>query len=314
MAGHSIGKQSSPNPGTAEPLSAPRRLLHEVAGEHQVGVGHAHAPGRRRCGRVRGAPARPSGPRGRPRGPRRTSRSAARSGSRRSRRACGSESSAARLPLQRGPAAGQGLGGRFVGDHRQAVVRLGEDGVAEGVVEVLVGVDDRDHVAGAEPAHELEGATALGLGGAGVDDQQAPVAGDHADVDVEGLEAAPPSSGRRSRRSRCRVRCQACAATLVRLALGTGECQAVTDERDEEAGPWSRTASSPSSARSWRTTCPPRSRWAPSRWSTGTGSASRRPRCATTWPRWRRRASSPSRTPAPAGSRPTRATGCSSTG
>ena len=43
-------------------------------------------------------------------------------------------------------------------------------------------------------------------------------------------------------------------------------------------------------------------------------SASRRPPSATTWRRWRRRGSSPSRTPAPAGCRPTRATGCSSTG
>ena len=57
-----------------------------------------------------------------------------------------------------------------------------------------------------------------------------------------------------------------------------------------------------------------RSRSAPRRWSSGTASASRRPRSATTWPRWRRRATSPSRTPAPAGSPPTRATGCSSTG
>ena len=78
-------------------------------------------------------------------------------------------------------------------------------------------------------------------------------------------------------------------------ALGTGECQATVRGGD------ARTAGSPCSAPSWRTTSPPRSRSAPRRWSSGTASASPRPRCATTWPRWRRRASSPSRTPAPAG-------------
>ena len=47
--------------------------------------------------------------------------------------------------------------------------------------------------------------------------------------------------------------------------------------------------------------------------SSGTTSGCPRRRSATTWRRWRRRATSPSPTPAPGGSRPTRATGCSST-
>ena len=96
--------------------------------------------------------------------------------------------------LQRRAAGRQGLGRRLVGDHRQPVVRLGEDHVAEGVVEVLVGVDHRDDVADAEPAHVVQRRAALDLGGVGVDDQQAPVAADDADVDVEGLEAGHPAA------------------------------------------------------------------------------------------------------------------------
>ena len=109
-----------------------------------------------------------------------------------------------------------------------------------------------------------------------------------------------------------------CVLRLPRPRLGThwkAECQ----NRPRRPGPGeevacSTNASSPCCARSSRTTSPPRSRWAPRPSSSGTTSGSPRPRSATTWPRWRTRATSPSRTPAPGGSRPTRATACSSTG
>ena len=99
-------------------------------------------------------------------------------------------------------------------------------------------------------------------------------------------------------------------ASLVRLALTADECQ---DGRRGRRADCRTTASSPSCEPSSRTTSPPRSRSAPRPWSSVTPSVSRPRRSATTWRRWRRRGSSPSRTPAPAGSPPTRATGCSST-
>ena len=96
--------------------------------------------------------------------------------------------------------------------------------------------------------------------------------------------------------------------------LGTRSTSAKSVSTHSRGGACSRTVDLRCCVPSSRTTCPPRSRSAPSRWSTGTTSTCRRRPSATTWPRWRRRATSPSRTPAPAGCRPTRATGSSSTG
>ncbi len=97
---------------------------------------------------------------------------------------------------------------------------------------------------------------------------------------------------------------------IARLALDLGECQ--RDARKEEL--CLTTAVSTCSAPSSRTTSRRRSRSARARWSSATTWASRRRRSATTWSRSRTRATSPSPTPAPVASRPTRATGCSSTG
>ena len=64
--------------------------------------------------------------------------------------------------------------------------------VAERVVEVLVGVDDADDIAGAEPAYVLDhGAGRLGRR-VRVDDQQPAVAADEGDVQVEPLVPGHP--------------------------------------------------------------------------------------------------------------------------
>jgi heat-inducible transcriptional repressor len=74
---------------------------------------------------------------------------------------------------------------RLVCGDRDRPVRLAEGLGAEGVVEVPVGVDDPDHVAGAEPARVGHDLAPRRTRAVGVDHQQAPVAADQADVDVE---------------------------------------------------------------------------------------------------------------------------------
>ena len=203
---------------------------------------------------------------------------------------------------------------RLVGVDREVAVRLAERGVAEGVVEVLVGVDDPGHRRRRRGGVRRRRPRAPRGRAVGVDHQQAAVAAHQRDVDVEPRRSARPRRGRRPRGTPVTVRSvmrepadPSRLGTRAPSARDAGTCD------EEEARCW-RNAGSPCSARSWRTTSPPRSRSAPRRSSSGTASASPRRRSATTWRRWRRRASSPSRTPAPAGCRPTRATGSSSTG
>ena len=76
---------------------------------------------------------------------------------------------------------------------RRTVVRLGEDDVAERVVEVLVGVDHRHHLAHPEPADLLDHPPGLDLRAVGVHHEQAPLAADQPDVDVEELVARHPA-------------------------------------------------------------------------------------------------------------------------
>ena len=89
---------------------------------------------------------------------------------------------------------GQVVGHRVVGEHGRSVVLLAHHHVAEGVVEVLVRVHDGDHVADAEPADLRHRAPCCRLGGQGVDHQQATVAADQADVDVEEGEPGDPAA------------------------------------------------------------------------------------------------------------------------
>ena len=79
-----------------------------------------------------------------------------------------------------------------MGVHRDRAVRRPEDAVAEGVVEVLVGVDDRDDLAGAERPDVLDHLARGHRGRVGVDHEQPVGAADQGDVDVEPLVARHP--------------------------------------------------------------------------------------------------------------------------
>ncbi len=101
------------------------------------------------------------------------------------------------LVLQGGAVDGEVVGDRVVGvDRQRPAVLPGEDDVAEGVVEVLVGVDHGDHLADAERSDLLDDPACLDLGGVRVDHQQATLAGDEPDVDVEELETCDPAAVR----------------------------------------------------------------------------------------------------------------------
>ncbi len=84
------------------------------------------------------------------------------------------------------------LGGHLVRMHGDRAVLRQEGAVAEGVVEVLVGVHDRDHLAGAERADVLDHLAGGDGRGVGVDDEQAGRPADQRDVDVEPLVASDP--------------------------------------------------------------------------------------------------------------------------
>jgi hypothetical protein len=81
-----------------------------------------------------------------------------------------------------------------VGVDRHVGVGVAEHRVAEGVVEVLVGVHDGEHLAVAQATDVLEQRAGVGLRGMGVDHQHAAAAGDHPDVDVEELVAGHPAA------------------------------------------------------------------------------------------------------------------------
>lgn len=218
------------------------------------------------------------------------------------------------------PVRAQRLGQGLVPDRRDA----GEPGQAEGVVEVVVGGDHSPYRTIGDLGHPGQQLGTLGGAGAGVDHHGAVAAHDQAQVDrrrlgdqavdtvgdlLPGAELPATPGG---------LRDVGGFSHTIRLALRTKECQSGPDRRDgravREEDPCSTTASWRSSGPSSPTTSPARSRSGPRRWSIGTTSACHRQRSATTWRCWRRRGTSPSRTPAPAGSRPTRATGCSWTG
>ena len=165
----SRGRPSAPCPGTttvsaadqvehhvegaaATPAGSSRRrtpggaaLLDQVAGEHDVGVRRPAPPRRRRCGRARGGPARPAGRRGRGRGREEKVWSAGTISVSSTSSRCGSSSSSAYRSLIRSPAStvrSAATSWAWIGTSPYAVA---EGAVAEGVVEVLVGVDDRRH-------------------------------------------------------------------------------------------------------------------------------------------------------------------------
>ncbi len=218
----------------------------------------------------------------------------------------GSSSSAAEARTS-AACCGEGLGGGLVADELRSL-RL-EHAVAERVVPVLVAVDGEEHRQAAHPPQvgdHLAGQRSRRLR---VEDQQPGLAGDHRDVDVEpGVARDPHSVGHLV---------EAChpveASTLGTQGRRVPGPDVPRPECRGRRADCRTTASSPSCEPSSRTTSPRRSRSAPRPWSSVTPSVSRPRPSATTWRRWRRRGSSPSRTPAPAGSPPTRATGCSST-
>ena len=223
--------------------------------------------------------------------------------------------------MPRPPGLRRGEPGRHVlVAHGHQVVEGGEP---EGVVAVRVGDDDDlERDIGRRWRRRPHGPT-LRRARPGVDEQRALVAGEQDQVHRVRLGDARHTPGASSSRARRAAGCGRSARRPARnghgarLALTARECQGRTRRgrrpAKEVVSAWT-TASCRCSAPSSPTTCPARSRSGPRRWSTSTTSASPRPRSATTWRRWRRRATSRSPTPARAASRPTRATGCSSTG
>ena len=174
----------------------------------------------------------------------------------------------------------------LVGGDRDLAVLLAEGRVAEDVVDVLVGVHQPHHRPRGEPAEvgdDLRGRLGRGVG---VDDEQAGLALDHGDVDVVPLVARDPDPVRHL----CELRhgreptSPSSIGTLDTTSAKVGDGRTSTRRRDA-GGPQARRA--PRDRRGLRR--PRGSRSAARRSSSGTGSASRRRRSATTWPRWRRR-------------------------
>ena len=187
VSGHSNGQQSPPNDGGAG-------LLDQVAGEQHVGVGHPHDQVAARCGRGRGAPARPAGRRGR--GPAREENVLV------GRHDLGGSRTSSRVRvvglvgvrcLIRSPDCDGALGGRSrgrgSGSRRTPSRNAPLPKVWSKCSWVLT-------IAGHSPAPRRRTSSttsrAATVGAVGVDDQQPAVAADQGDVDVEPVVAGDP--------------------------------------------------------------------------------------------------------------------------
>ena len=94
--------------------------------------------------------------------------------------------------MARSPAATVCSAAALVGVDRHRAVRLAHTHVAEGVVQVLVGVDDRRQRPGPEAAYVVDDLARHALGPVGVDHEQSRAAADQGDVHVEPVVARDP--------------------------------------------------------------------------------------------------------------------------